>query len=113
VLVTSILGGNVPPCAVRPAGSGLSFVSVRAGVPELLLDIPWGQVQDLTPVEFVESKIAYQGLLLTGVGPGSRLVFQPSMPARVLPTFPTGDRLRDLRDRIMRQQHPSTEDEAW
>ena len=80
---------------------GLSFFSVRAGVPELLLDIPWAQVQDLTPVEFVESGIAYQGLLLSAMEPRSRLVFQPSLPALPFPTFPTGDRLRDLRDRIM------------
>lgn len=91
---------------------GLSFFSVRAGVPELLLDIPWAQVRDLIPVEFVESGIAYQGLLLSAMEPRSRLVFQPSLPALPFPTFPMGDRLQELRDRIMRQQHPGTGDEA-
>ncbi|HTL42296.1 MAG TPA: hypothetical protein VL294_12565 [Pseudolysinimonas sp.] len=65
-------------------------------------------MRSLTPVEFVEARIAYQGLLLEGAETGCRVVFQPSVPARIVPAFPTGDQLRDVRDRIMQQQDPES-----
>jgi len=71
-------------------------------------------VRDIFPVEFVDSSIAYEGVVIDGVEPGARLVVQLSEPAGRFLRYPTGSELAEVVGRIssLRNRSPGHLDAA-
>ena len=83
---------------LRIDGSGVVVFST-AVFPASLLEITWSQVKGFATVEYVESRVAYEGLAIEGSPEGSAIVVQLNTPLLLFVRFPRGNALAEIAER--------------
>lgn len=82
--------------------SGVRVLSTAVPV-SLFLELTWSQVTGIAPVEYVESRVAYEGLAIEGSPEGSAIVLQVVTPSLFV-RFPRGKVLERIAERANEQQ---------
>lgn len=80
---------------LRIDASGIVVLST-AVTPAALLELTWSQVDGFAPVEYVESRMAYEGLAIEGSPEGSAIVVQLNTPVFLFVRFPRGKALAEI-----------------
>ncbi|MEO7721099.1 MAG: hypothetical protein ABIS08_04190 [Pseudolysinimonas sp.] len=70
-----------------------------------IVQLTWDQVKGFTPVEYVESKVAYEGLAIDGLPEGSAIVVQLNTPSQLV-RFPRGKALMEVAERAEERRPP-------
>jgi len=86
---------------VQIDGAGVGLWGIAQPAPRLLW-LTWDEVRAFTPVEYVESRVAYDGLAIDGP-PGSAIILQVVTPGPLV-RFPRGQVLAQIAARANAQR---------